>query len=61
MTFNLNTHDIQRLVIALIMYHVYNKDSVITKDDVDRISAKLTELNNMCTKENNYTLKITVE
>lgn len=58
MEFRLHTYDIQLLDIALIEY---KSDDVLTKDDKQRLQDKLTELNNLCTEENDYTLTITVE
>jgi len=57
MEFNLNTSDIQKMVIALIMSP---DDTVVTKDDKQRLLDKLTAMNNFCRKENDYTLTITV-
>jgi len=56
--FKLHTYDIQYLDIAMIMYR---PDTVIKRDDIERIKNKLSELNNLCTKENNYTINVTVE
>ena len=58
MTFKLNTHDIQYLVIALIMS---SGDTIVGADDEERLINKLTELNKMCVKRNDYTLTVTVE
>lgn len=56
MKFDLHTYDIQRLVIALICSHDHTEE-----EDKNRIMEKLEEMNLLCTEENNYTLKITVE
>ena len=63
MKFKLHTYDIQLLDIALIYYGVCCKDNdgVLTKEDNERLRDKLMELNNLCNKENDYTLHITVE
>ena len=58
MEFKLHTYDIQLLDIALIHYRA---DGVLTKEDNERLRNKLMELNNLCNKENDYTLHITVE
>lgn len=55
MEFNLHTYDIQRIIIALI------SSKSIEEDNKNRIMEKLEEMNRLCTEENNYTLKITVE
>lgn len=57
MEFNLHTYDIQYLVIALISY---KSDSVLTEADIKRLIDNLSMINNLCTKDNNYTLSITV-
>lgn len=58
MKLKLQTYDIQLLVIALIEY---KSNDVLTEDDKQRLQDKLIELNNLCTKENDYTLTITIE
>lgn len=60
MEFQLNTHDIQRLVIALINSECLAKSSVITEDDYKRFKKRLVDMNNLTCKENNYTLTVTV-
>lgn len=53
---NLHTYDIQYLIIALV-----NSDGdKVIGDRREYLMDKLAELNRMCRKENNYTLKITV-
>lgn len=59
MEFKLHTYDIQLLDIALICYK--DTDGVLTEEDNERLRDKLMELNNLCNKENDYTLHITVE
>ena len=58
MEFSINTYDIQHIVIALIMYKT---DDVITKEDIRRLTDKLSEINNLCTEQNNYTLNIKID
>ena len=57
MEFKLHTYDIQKLIIALI---AYKADDVITDDDKKRLNELLTDLNNLCKEENNYTITLTV-
>lgn len=58
MNFNLTTQDIQKMIIALIMS--MTDDDCFTNDDRDRFLNKLTDMNNLCDEDNNYTLHITV-
>ena len=60
MEFKLHTYDIQLLDIALICYQSMRNDTLTDKDR-ERLSNMLAKLNNLCTKDNDYTLKITVE
>ena len=55
---NVSTYDLQDLVIALISY---KPDSVITKADKERLIGTLTDLNNLCSASNDYTLRVTVQ
>ena len=57
MEFKLHTYDIQNLMIALI---AYGADGVITDDDKKHLAELLTDLNNLCKEENNYTITLTV-
>ena len=61
MKFNLNTHDIQKMVIALINSKCCVTDTSLTKEDYDRLIDRLAEINRLCTAENDYTLSVTVE
>ena len=55
---NLNTHDIQKLIICII----FSEDATtVTEEDRNRYLQTLAELNNRCNKENDYTLTIAVD
>ncbi len=54
----LNTHDIQKLMICVI----YSGDTTVaTENDKERYLSILTELNNRCNRENDYTLTVMVD
>lgn len=56
--YKLNTHDIQRLVIALI----YCGDkTTIGEDNRTRLINQLGELNKMCWAGNDYTLTVKID
>ena len=58
MKLKLHTDDIQKLMICVL----FSKDtSVVSEEDKQRYVDILTELNNMCNKDNNYTLEVTVD
>jgi len=56
MEFKLHTFDIQYLIIALLDYKA---DDIITDVDKKRLDELLSKLNNLCKKENNYTITLT--
>ena len=56
MEFKLHTYDIQDLMIALIAYRA---NEIITDDDKKRLNKLLTNLNNLCKEENDYTISLT--
>lgn len=56
MEFKLHTFDIQYLIIALLDYKA---DNIITYVDKKRLDELLSKLNNLCKKENNYTITLT--
>jgi len=56
MEFKLHTYDIQYLIIALLDYKA---DDIITDVDKKRLDELLSKLNNLCKKENNYTITLT--
>lgn len=60
MTFNLHTYDIQDLIIALIMRDKENDPDGMA-ERLARMDALLTDMNNMCSPANDYTLTVTVE
>ena len=63
MEFTITTDDIQRLVIALIESQITNRHShsdVMTEEWYEAAEDKLSELNRLCSEDNNYTLTITV-
>ena len=59
MNFKLHTSDIQRLILAVICNDV--SDDVLSEGDKQRLLNKLTELNKMVNKENDWALNVTVE
>ena len=64
MKFTITTDDIQRIVIALIESQITNRHShsdVMTEEWYEAARDKLTELNRLCSEDNNYTLSITVK
>lgn len=60
MEFKLHTYDIQRLMIAIIEVECANS-GVISKNDVERILNKLSEINNMCNESNNHAVNVKIE
>lgn len=62
MKFKLHTYEIQDLMIAIISAETYDKSfNDVCGDKTERLKNLLTELNNMCSYENNYTLTVSVE
>lgn len=59
MTLELSTDTIQFLDIALIYCSVYAPDA-IPAEVMEDIQQVLTDLNNLCTSDNNYTLNVEV-
>lgn len=57
-TFTLNIKDIQRLIIAMTECQL---DKKISKYDAEPIINRLTCIHNMCNKDNNYNVYITVD
>ena len=55
----ITTHDIQILEIALIYYHTEGS-KVLSEEDYNRLSEILVKMNRLCTKENGYSLEMTV-
>lgn len=60
MEFKLHTYDIQRMMIAMIEVEYVNSE-VISKNDVERILNKLSEINNMCNESNNHAVNVKIE
>lgn len=60
MEFKLHTYDIQRLMIAIIDVECANS-GVISKNDVERILNKLSEINNMCNESNNHAVSVIIK
>lgn len=62
MTFELHTSEIQDLMIAILSAETYDKCfNDVCGDETERLKNLLTDLNNMCEYDNNYTLTITAE
>lgn len=59
MTLELNTHTIQWLDIALIYCSTYAPDA-IPAEVMEDLQQVLTDLNKLCTSDNNYTLNVEV-
>lgn len=60
MEFKLHTYDIQRMMIAIIEVECANS-GVISKNDVERILKKLSEINNMCNEGNDHAVNVKIE
>ena len=58
MEFKLHTFDIQHLILSVI---VAQGQTGCEESDRQRILSMLTALNTLCTKENDYTLNVTIE
>lgn len=60
MEFTINTHDLQKTVIALINSKCCVKDSILTAEDYDRLIDMFTNMNKLCSAENDWTLSVSV-
>ena len=58
MTFTLNTHDVQSIVLALVC-----NDSIVlhnNQETVDNLVSLFASVNRMCNEQNNYTVQVAV-
>ena len=58
MTMSFDTHELQWLMLGLICNNSYVLNELVDHDKLERLKDKLSELNNLCTKENNYQITI---
>ena len=61
----MNTHDLQKLVITLIDYSCNSKnfegdDPTVTKDDCEKLIDIFADLNRYCYEGNDYTITLEV-
>ena len=60
MEFSINTHDLQKTVIALINSKCCVKDSILTDEDYDRLIDMFSDMNKLCSADNDWTLSVSV-
>ena len=60
MEFTINTHDLQKTVIALINSKCCVKNSILTDEDYDRLIDMFSDMNKMCSADNDWTLSVSV-
>ena len=60
MEFTINTHDLQKTVIALINSKCCVKNSILTDKDYDRLIDMFSDMNKMCSADNDWTLSVSV-
>ena len=60
MEFTINTHDLQKTVIALINSKVCCKSTVLTDEDYDRLIDMFSDMNKLCSADNDWTLSVSV-
>lgn len=60
MEFSINTHDLQKTVIALINSKCCVKDSTLTDEDYDRLIDMFSNMNKLCSADNDWTLSVSV-
>lgn len=60
MEFTINTHDLQKTVIALINSKVCCKSTILTDEDYDRLMDMFESMNKLCSAENDWTLSVSV-
>ena len=60
----MNTHDLQKLVITLIDYSCNSKnfenDPIVTKEDCEKLTDTFSDLNRYCYEGNDYTITLEV-
>lgn len=60
MEFTINTHDLQKTLIALINSKVCCKSTILTDKDYDRLMDMFESMNKLCSAENDWTLSVSV-
>jgi len=60
MEFTINTHDLQKTVIALINSKCCVKNSILTAEDYDRLIDMFSDMNKLCSADNDWTLSVSV-
>lgn len=60
MEFTINTHDLQKTVIALINSKCCMKNSILTADDYDRLIDMFSDMNKLRSADNDWTLSVSV-
>lgn len=60
MEFSINTHDLQKTVIALINSKCCVKSSILTAEDYDRLIDMFSDMNKLCSADNDWTLSVSV-
>lgn len=60
MEFTINTHDLQKTVIALINSKCCVKNSILTAEDYDRLIDMFSNMNKLCSADNDWTLSVSV-
>ena len=60
MEFSINTHDLQKTVIALINSKCCVKNSILTAEDYDRLIDMFNDMNKLCSADNDWTLSVSV-
>ena len=60
MKFSINTHDLQKTVIALINSKCCVKNSILTAEDYDRLIDMFSDMNKLCSADNDWTLSVSV-
>ena len=60
MEFSINTHDLQKTVIALINSKCCVKNSILTDEDYDRLIDMFSDMNKLCSADNDWTLSVSV-
>lgn len=60
MEFSINTHDLQKTVIALINSKCCVKNSILTAEDYDRLIDMFSDMNKLCSADNDWTLSVSV-
>lgn len=60
MEFTINTHDLQKTIIALINSQYCLKESILTDEDYGRLIDMFSDMNKLCSADNNWTLSVSV-